>query len=388
MNGALSDLTVLDVTHVLAGPFCSYQMALLGADVIKIEPVHAPDCARGRGADNSLNAAGLGLTYQVQGANKRSLAINLSDPRGRDIVRDLARSADVFLENYTTGALEGLGLSYETLAALNPQLIYCSMTGFGDEGEKAQTGAYDNVIQAASGIIAQSDGHKPGVSFVDYASGYSAAFAIMAAIHQRSQTGRGSYISASMFEVAMSLMAPEAAATQIVDPAKRSKEAGISRYKTADGELMLGAFKPDQYRKLAKCLAQKGHSISALSNVEAWTDVWELPASVFEELTLIFRTLPTRDWLALFAAADIPAEPISTLVEAAAHPQLLTRGYFVPSPGDAKVKLPLAAYKMSEGGPKLTKKPPVHGQDSVDILIGLGFEDAAITELIKEGVVL
>jgi crotonobetainyl-CoA:carnitine CoA-transferase CaiB-like acyl-CoA transferase len=173
MTGALQNIRVLDLTHVLAGPFCTYQMALLGADVIKIEDTVNPDCARGRGPDSAENALGLGLNYQVQGANKKSLALNLRDAKGADLLRELVRGADVLVENYTTGALTRLGLGYADLAVENPGLIYCSITGYGDYGPQAEHGAYDNVIQATSGTIAQCGGIKPGISFVDYATGYA-----------------------------------------------------------------------------------------------------------------------------------------------------------------------------------------------------------------------
>ena len=178
--GALRGLKVLDLTHVLAGPFCSYQLALLGADVLKIEPPTQPDCARGRGPDTAQNNEGMGLTYQVQAGNKRALALDLQTKQGRDIFKTLVKTADILIENYTTGSLEKLGIGYSELRSINPKLIYCSITGYGDTGPHACTPAYDNVIQAASGIIAQSGGHKPGVSFVDYTTGYSAAFSILA----------------------------------------------------------------------------------------------------------------------------------------------------------------------------------------------------------------
>ena len=211
---ALDKITVLDVTHVLAGPFCTYQLALLGADVLKIEAPDAPDCARGRGPDAAANAAGLGLNYQTQGGNKRALALDLDDEAGRDIFRSLVRKADVIVENYAAGGMARRGLGFDALSKINPALIYCSLTGYGDTGPEAETGAYDNVIQAASGTIAQCGGIKPGVSFVDYSAGYAAAFAVTSALVQRARTGKGCHISVSMLEVAMQLMSPEAAAAQ------------------------------------------------------------------------------------------------------------------------------------------------------------------------------
>ena len=186
MQGALQGIKVIEVSQVLAAPFCGYQFSLLGAEVIKVEMPEAPDCARNRGPIAELNKNGLGLTYQVQGGNKKSLAIDLRTDAGRETLLRLVESADVFLENYSTGVMEELGFGYDELRVRNPGIVYCSMTGYGDKGPKSFKGAYDNTIQAASGIISQSDGNKPGLSFVDYAAGYSAAFAISAALLQKS----------------------------------------------------------------------------------------------------------------------------------------------------------------------------------------------------------
>ena len=254
MTRPYENIKILDLTHVLAGPFSTYQFALLGAEVIKIEPPESPDCARGRGPDPHLNAELKGLNYQVQAANKKAMTIDLKQMSGQKILKKLVADADVLVENYRTGALDQLGLGYEDLKEINPNLIYCSLSGFGNYGDRANVNAYDNTIQATSGIIEQSKGHKPGVSFVDYAAGYNAAFAISAALHQRLITGVGTYISSSMLEVAMTLMAPEAAAAQHPVKSNRDKEAGISAYETLDGVLMIGAFTPDQNLACGKCL--------------------------------------------------------------------------------------------------------------------------------------
>lgn len=183
--GALLGIRVLDLTHVLAVPFCSYRLALLGADVIKIEPIDVPDCARGRGPSDALNANGMGLTYQVQGGNKRALALRLSDPRGRDIVLRLVKDTDVLFENYTSGVKTRLGLGCVDIAEHNSSIVYCSITGYGAPSPSTELAAHDNLVQAASGTIAQNNGQKPGLSFVDYVTGYSAAFAFSAALVQR-----------------------------------------------------------------------------------------------------------------------------------------------------------------------------------------------------------
>jgi len=334
MNGALHNIRVLDLTHVLAGPFCSYQLGLLGADVIKIEPPDAPDCARGRGPDDALNAQGLGLNYQVQGANKRALALDLKAEAGRHVLLRLIESADVLVENYRTGALARLGLGYEAVQKVNPALIYCSITGYGQTGPKAEHGAYDNVIQALSGTVAQCGGEKPGVSFVDYSTGYAAAFAIAAAIVQRGKTGRGAQISVSMLEVAMQMMAPEVAAAQH-GGAKRPKEPGIAAYDTADGRIMLGAFQPAQYRKLADVVG-----IAALAEIQDWPDVWGVSEDLRKRLVSVFAERSSEYWIEALRAVELPVEPELELADSVKSDQLAARGYFAENDG---VKLPLAA---------------------------------------------
>lgn len=387
MTGALDKIKVLDLTHVLAGPFCTYQLALLGADVIKIEHPNFPDCARGRGPDTAGNAEGLGLNYQVQGGNKRALAVDLATPTGAEILREMARDADVLVENYTTGALAALGLGYSDLIQSNPALIYCSITGYGDIGPQAGQGAYDNVIQAQSGTIAQCGGIKPSVSYVDYATGYAAAFAITSALTQRARLGRGAQISVSMLEVALQMMSPEAAAAQHGNAPKRSKEAGISSYATSDGQLMLGAFHAAQYRKLAVVLELKSKAVPELAEIRDWPDIWAISDDVKERLCDIFASETTDYWLEVLHAADLPAARIQTLAQAVALPQLAARGYFQPSPANPDTPLPTAAFQMSEGNVTLHSAPPRHGEHSRAVLEGMGLSEDQIAQLYAQGIV-
>lgn len=387
MTGALSGITVLDLTHVLAGPFCTYQLALLGADVIKIEDPTNPDSARGRGPDDALNTKGLGLTYQVQGGNKRSLALNLREPKGVDVLKSLATTTDVIVENYTTGALAALGVGYDELTALNPRLIHCSITGYGDNGPQSKHGAYDNVIQATSGTIAQCGGVKPGVSFVDYATGYAAAFAVTAALTQQEKTGRGTHISVSMLEVAMQMMAPEAAVSQHANPVAREKEAGIASYDTQNGRLMLGAFHPAQYRKLATLLNGLGFPLPALENIHDWPNVWAASKDIKRDLSDIFMTSDADTWIARLRAVDLPAEKIKTLADAVCAPQLAARGYFQPSPADAGTALPTTAFHIGGQGGTLHREPPMLGQHSRTILGEMGLSESQIDQLYDAGIV-
>ena len=276
MDRPFEGITVLDLTHVLAGPFCTYQLALLGARTIKIED---PNDERFRGPSASLNKKRMGVNYLAQGANKKSLTLNLKTEQGRAILMQLATNADVFVENYRAGAFASMGLGYDDLEALNPKLIYCSMTGFGQTGTKGDTTAYDNVIQAASGLMSLNGtaGVSPlkvGPAIIDFASGMSAAFAIASALFQRTHTGKGQYIDFAMLDAAMSLMTTNAVVNifrggELTTPkGNRSAEAGIACYETKDGLLMLAAFNPKQHRRLWQALGRPD-----FADLSSWDDI-------------------------------------------------------------------------------------------------------------------
>src|SRR4029079_7076267 len=204
-------IRVIDVTHVLAGPFAAYQLAILGHDVIKREHTEYPDQSRGAGTDKALNKRGMGTSFLTQASNKRSITLDLKQARDRDILKKLVATADVFVENYRPGAFDALGLGYDSLAAINPRLIYASFSAFGQSGPRGEQTAYDHVIQATSGIMAMTgtkDVHpvKLGSPVVDYSTGMTGAFALSAALCQRERTGRGQRIDMAMLDVAMILM--------------------------------------------------------------------------------------------------------------------------------------------------------------------------------------
>ena len=193
-------IRILDCTHVLAGPFATYQLAVLGADVIKVEDPNDPDQSRELGADMALNARRMGTGFMTQGSNKRSIALDLKTPAGRDALLRLVENwADVLVENYRPGAFEAMGLGYEALSALQPKLVYASMTAYGQNGPRSRYTAYDVAIQATSGVMAStgtpdSGPVKTGPSVIDYATGTMGAFALASALYQTLRTGKGQYI--------------------------------------------------------------------------------------------------------------------------------------------------------------------------------------------------
>src|SRR5436309_8003981 len=244
-------IRVIDVTHVLAGPFATYQLAVLGADVIKVEHPDEPDQSRGNGTDKALNRRNMGTSFLTQASNKRAITLDLKQPADRDTLKKLAATADIFVENYRPGAFEALGLGYEALAAINPRLIYASFSAFGQHGPRGPQTAYDHVIQATSGIMAMTGTEevhpvKFGAPAIDYATGTTGAFALAAALFQRERTGRGQRIDLAMLDVAIILMGSHLTAyarngTHPKPSGNVTEQATASCYPTRDGLLMLGA---------------------------------------------------------------------------------------------------------------------------------------------------
>jgi crotonobetainyl-CoA:carnitine CoA-transferase CaiB-like acyl-CoA transferase len=379
MTQAFDGIRVLDLTHVLAGPFCTYQLALLGADVVKVEPPRDPDCSRARGPDTAR-----GLTFEVQGGNKRALALDLADARGREVFLRLVARADVLVENYRAGALAALGLSDEALRAANPTLIHCSITGYGQSGPRANVGAYDNGIQAASGVMMrtgtpESGPMKTGASYIDYASGWCAAFAIAAALHQRTRDGQGQRIDCAMFDVALQTMAPELAATLLGGDPHR-KEAGLQCYATADGLLMLGAFTPKQNRRLWEMLGVPRFAALA-SFDELWSHAGEMRAVLTERL----RERTAAEWIDTLRAIGVPAERVRSLDDATRDPQLAHRKLLARASLGAPL-VPTAAFEFAHDGPLLERGAPAVGEHTQAILAEIGLDPKEVAALVAAGV--
>src|SRR6202030_2981305 len=323
-------IRVIDVTHVLAGPFASYQLAVLGGDVIKVEHPDDPDQRRTSGTDKALNRRNLGTSFLTQASNKRSITLDLKDAGDRDILRKLVATADVFVENYRPGAFEALGLGYEALSAINPRLIYASFSAFGQHGPRGGQTAYDHVIQASSGIMAMTgtkDVHpvKFGAPAIDYATGMTGAFALASALFQRGRTGRGQRIDMAMLDVAMILMSSHLTGylRNGVHPqphGNQNPHATNSAYPTKSGLLMLGASNLRQQRRLWTVLERP--DMIKRTNDERDAD----HAREIAVLTEIMLTRSADEWEAFLQARHVPAARVRTMAEAVADPQLASRG--------------------------------------------------------------
>src|SRR5215469_3159692 len=212
MTRPFEGISIIDITHVLAGPYAAYQLAVLGADVIKVEHPDEPDQSRETGTDRALNRCNMGTSFLTQGSNKRSITLDLKTEEGREILKKLVARSDVLVENYRPGAFDALGLGYEAMLQINPRLIYCSISAFGQDGVRREQTAYDHVIQATSGIMASTGTEevnpiKIGAPAVDYATGTMGAFALASALFQRERTGKGQHIDLAMLGVAMMMQA-------------------------------------------------------------------------------------------------------------------------------------------------------------------------------------
>src|SRR5262244_2573198 len=375
-------IRVIDVTHVLAGPFATYQLAVLGADVIKVEHPDDPDQSRGNGTDKELNRTQLGTAFLAQASNKRAITLDLKTEHDRDILKKLVATADVFVENYRPGALEALGLGYEALSAINPRLIYASFSAFGHTGPRRQRTAYDHVIQATSGIMAMTGtwDFNPvmfGAPAIDYATGTTGAFALSAALFQRERSGRGQRIDMAMLDVAMILMSSHLTGylRNGVHPkphGNRHPHATNGAFETKDGLLMLGASNLRQQRRLWTVLERP--DLIKRTNDERDED-HDREIAVLSEIML---TRTADEWEEFLQARHVPAARVRTMGEALADPQLATRGVVHRHAAGTGIEggfgVPLAPFTFAHGGPRIDSAPPTLGQHNEEIFAELGRE--------------
>ena len=395
MTRPFEGIRIIDITHVLAGPFAAYQLAVLGADVIKVEHPDEPDQSRDGGTDRALNRRHMGTSFLTQGSNKRSITLDLKTEPGREILKRLVVGADVLVENFRPGAFEALGLGYAALSAINPRLIYCSISAFGQDGPRREQTAYDHVIQATSGLMAMTGTEevnpiKFGAPAVDYATGTMGAFALASALFQRERTGRGQHIDLAMVGVAMMLMGSHLTGYMRTGAEPRphgNKQpfATNSCYEAKDGLLMIGASNLGQQRRLWTVLERP--DMIKRDNEAREAD----RAREAAVLAGIIKTRTADEWEAYLQARHVPAARVRTMAEAVADPHFKTRGVFhhhASAPGvDGPFSVPLAAFKFAHGGPSIETPPSEFGADTDAVLTENGYTTAEIAEFRRTGVI-
>ena len=394
---AFDGIRILDVTRVLAGPYASYQMALLGADVIKIEPTLKGESTRWRSeGDAKLGNVGMSPSFLTQGANKRSLSLNLDSKEGQEIFLKLAATADVIVENLRTGSMSKRNIGYEQVCKVRPDVIYCSMTGYGQTGPKSRYPAYDSVIQAAAGFMIitgtpESGPLKSGPPVVDYAMGMSGAYAISAALFQRSRTGQGQHIDISMFDSCMALMSSILTAYMNTGnpPGLRGNEApsrspASTTFQTANGLLAIAINEQHQFI----------HLLEVIGLQDLVTDARFKDAASRREHTQVLRNAieaalmraSASSWEPIINEAGVPCSKVLTIPEVMQSAQTLDRGFFGAFSQeecglDRDIQLPKAAFKFRSDGPELKTAPPRVGEHSELILKELGFSTENIAHL-------
>lgn len=396
MTSVLQGYRVLDLTHVLAGPFAGYQLAVLGAEVIKIEPPAEPDQARFQGSDPALNDIGLGTAFLSQGSNKKAITLNLKTEQGREVLLKLVTTADVFVENYRPGALDKLGLGYADLAAVNPRLVYCSISAFGSSGPKKELTAYDGVIQAYSGMMAMtgmpdSEPVKCGAPVVDYATGTTAAMAILAALLQRAQQGgHGQFVEVAMSDVAMVLCSSHITShmwngSHPEQKGNRYPFATIGCYQASDGALMVSASNLRQQRRLWQALDRL--DLVKQTNRERITDF----KAEFDALTQVFQTRTVAQWETLLREHQVPVSRVQRMeaMMADEHNQgrpVLHR--FGDEADDLNgLVVPVAGFRLSNAPVAVTSRPQAPGAQNIEVLSALGYTVSEIEQFKTSGVV-
>lgn len=396
----LSGIRILDLSHLLAGPYCSYLLALMGAEVLKIEPPGHGDWTRGIGSDHALNAQGMGLSYLAQNADKRSATVNLKDPRGVAIVRQLATRSQVFLENMRPGVIDRLGLGWETLHDENPALVYCSLSGFGQEGPLSLRPAYDHVIQAMSGLMSingHPDGEplKLGAPFIDYASGVNAALAVVCALHETRRTGKGCRLDVSMLDTMLNLFTSHV--VQYVNagtrPARIGNDApsGITTagaFSASDGPILIAANAESHFEPLARAIGRADLIEDSRFATPAGrqSNRTELRAEMGKALAK--RT--ASEWEGILEAAGVPAARPRSIPEIVDDPHVQARGVVQwLAGGEKSPRLGFTGAGFNVDGAAIgpQRPPPALGAHTEAVLHELGISDEEIAALRHDGVV-
>ncbi|MGH9346139.1 MAG: CaiB/BaiF CoA transferase family protein [Vicinamibacterales bacterium] len=385
---ALAGLVVLDVTQVMAGPFCAMQLADLGADVIKVEPPGGDSTRRWGGGGSSTDSAG----FNAVNRGKRGIVLNLKTPAAQDVFRRLARRADVVIENYRPGVMAGFGLDYARLGVENPRLVYASISGYGHTGPDAAKGGFDLVAQGVSGImsITGEPGGAPmkcGVPLTDLAAGLFALSGILAALYHRTRTGRGQHIDTSLVDAGLALSVWEAteyfSGRGIPQPTGSAHRlsAPYQAIRCSDGYITLGAANDRLFVRLCALLghpewAERPDFADDGSRVRNRVEL----AALIEGIT---ARSPRRHWLERFDANDIPCGPINNYEEVMRDPQVLARRMVLETdhPTLGRLRTLGSPLKMSATPPEPGRRAPLLGEHTQEVLGQAGYSDAEIEGL-------
>lgn len=393
---ALSHVRVLDLTNVLAGPFCCHQLAHMGADVVKVEMPGSGDLARQLGGDPDLNAKSMGISFLAQNAGKRSIEINLKSARGKELFRELVKTSDVVVENFRPGVMDRLGVGFDVLKEDNPQLIYCAISGFGQDGPLRDLPAYDQIVQGMSGVMSITGApdtapYRVGYPVSDTVGGVTAAFAIAAQLAQPDRTAH--FIDVSMLEATLATMGW--VVSNYLVGGSEPKPMGNNNFtaspsgtfRTGDGLLNIAANKQEQFEAVCDVIGRP--ELKTDERFTARQARLDNRAALTAELEQAMAAKPAAEWRQLMNDAGIPAGEVLSVPDILAHPQIADRGMigeFRNPPGVGRdIRLARTGYKIDGRPASVDAPPPTLGQHSKEILSELGYDAGGIRKLKDEG---
>ena len=390
-------IKVLDFTRFFAGPFGTYQFALLGADVVKIEPIGGEDNRRAQLSQEWVDR-NMAPAFMSINANKRSLTLDLKKPEAQEIVKRLVEDADIVWENFRPGVMDRFGLGYETLKTINPKLIYCAVSGFGHSGPESAQAAFDGKIQAMSGIMSitgepEGGPMRAGFAACDMIGGMTGAFAVSAALHQRTMTGEGQFVDVAMLDSTLNFLAQHVTEYTVAGFVQRqygnlsvTRKVTADRFRCGNGYIILAILLEKQFVNLMKALGRE----DALDDPRFadWTTRTENAGALRDVIEGAMRDGDPETWEKRLTEADVPCATVKGIDEVAEHPQVAARDLLQEvDSAHGPLRLVGPGFKLAHGSGAIDSAPPQVGEHSDEILAEAGFSADEIAGWRAGGVV-